>query len=652
MKKIFLFLLFVIPICLKAKDFDVSASKRFFFNRTLSPQFISKIVDTTQTEEEKVWAIYTFITHNIKYDVRSLEKGTFGKKQSAKKVIWKRKAVCAGYANLFTEMCRLAGIKSEVVVGYNKGIMYDPKVPFFISEHAWSVARIDSSWIIVEPTFGSGYVDIKKQKLFTKICDMLGIPIIHDKLKFYQSPNPEFYDVDPEKFTLTHLSENTFFQLLKCPVSILDFDEGDSAVEFHFHKTLTDTCYDYFSQIQNINSTEGIGKQVLLGDNALIHNERNFATKADAYTQKCVANYKYLSSDSFENADIIQIEHLIKLITVAQKDNIDFAAKMKEEYVYLEKSRNEHHRVFMSQNRKEATRITKDMQSLRLQVRLKKESTRRLRISVHSKLLLFAMKNKDGLKVRRPQKQKETDLAKIKLFELQIKENNEKRDQQKGYIDSLTQQIDLYQGEIENYLDSINDAEATVSMIMKRNNELNRDLELLEVLEPGFTIVEAEVEEMKMINQEMKALGRNELSPLIRQRSKMYKTNYKLMNDNMKILKKIKRISYQDRKEEEQFLKYKDILSIEYSNVLKTTLETARKNQALYLAYQARLKLDKKESRIIRIQRRTQNKRDQKKKKANLTRLQMFTELSKSNQELLNLLDKSLKKVLLKKRKR
>ena len=62
------------------------------------------LCDGVSSDRLKVNAIYNWITHNIKYDVKALKK-TVLEPEKVEKVLKRRKAVCDGYSKLFTALC-------------------------------------------------------------------------------------------------------------------------------------------------------------------------------------------------------------------------------------------------------------------------------------------------------------------------------------------------------------------------------------------------------------------------------------------------------------------------------------------------------------------------------------------------------------------
>ncbi|BAQ64225.1 transglutaminase domain-containing protein [Geminocystis sp. NIES-3709] len=157
------------------------------------------------TEEEKARIIYTWITHNISYDVVALadlfERNIYPDVK-VETVLNTRSTICSGYANLYQQLAQYMGLKSVIVTGYGKGINYivgeDNEV-----NHAWNTVKINNNWYLIDATWGAGTVN-------------------NDQ--FLANFNPYYFAPKPEEFIYSHFPENTQWQLLKTPFSRSQFD--------------------------------------------------------------------------------------------------------------------------------------------------------------------------------------------------------------------------------------------------------------------------------------------------------------------------------------------------------------------------------------------------------------------------------------------
>lgn len=121
----------------------------------------------------KVRAFFRWITENIAYDYKFINKGKAIKKphcesevdcsqriaewkeQYIKAVLQKKKGICSGYAELFKRLCDLNNIKCEIIEGYVKNKPYQVGNPLSVN-HAWNAVMIDSVWYYLDPTWAAG----------------------------------------------------------------------------------------------------------------------------------------------------------------------------------------------------------------------------------------------------------------------------------------------------------------------------------------------------------------------------------------------------------------------------------------------------------------------------------------------------------------
>ncbi len=111
-------------------------------------------------EQEKARAIYTWVTHNIRYNHSIIEQNLLGTRentlmQQAENVLTQRSGVCEGYANLYKALANLMGLSAEIVTG--KVRREDGQIPEI--GHAWIAIKIGGEWSLSDPTWGAGYYD-------------------------------------------------------------------------------------------------------------------------------------------------------------------------------------------------------------------------------------------------------------------------------------------------------------------------------------------------------------------------------------------------------------------------------------------------------------------------------------------------------------
>lgn len=155
--------------------------------------FVGKLTTDCRTDYEKLKAIYRWICANIDYD-------TNYQIHTADSCVEARKGVCQGYCELFYQLAKSAGVRTEIVFGSAK----DKDGIVSVDSHAWIFAytRTDRG-ILIDPTWGAGTVDN-------------GV--------FHRRKNCMiWFDVSPEWMVMSHLPKDTTYQLLSEPLDSAQF---------------------------------------------------------------------------------------------------------------------------------------------------------------------------------------------------------------------------------------------------------------------------------------------------------------------------------------------------------------------------------------------------------------------------------------------
>ena len=194
------------------------------------------IIDTSKSRLEQVHEIYTWITNNIKYDVKAYLHGDYTYK-SADEIIRKRKGICKDYSELFNEMCHYAGIESYTVVGYVKDPNYWPGDNIYRSNHCWNAVYIDSLWYVADLTWGSSNLKRVPTSLDRFKHLIFNTPIVNRRLVFVKLPDNKWFNPLPNEFLKIHLPLDPKWQMRYYPISIYSlendtFDEIDHFTDY------------------------------------------------------------------------------------------------------------------------------------------------------------------------------------------------------------------------------------------------------------------------------------------------------------------------------------------------------------------------------------------------------------------------------------
>lgn len=162
----------------------------------------SYLTAPAKNDSEKVRSIFRWITHNISYDVDAFLSQTV-KRMSADDVLKHRSSVCQGYAVLFEQLAKSAGLEVETITGFAKGYSYIPGEDYDESNHSWNAVKIDGVWRLLDCTWGAGYIG--------------------DNGEYVRRFEEHYFLTEPQEFIFTHFPENPKWQLVQNPISKSNF---------------------------------------------------------------------------------------------------------------------------------------------------------------------------------------------------------------------------------------------------------------------------------------------------------------------------------------------------------------------------------------------------------------------------------------------
>ena len=125
------------------EDASIESLATYFLKHTQNPILLARL-------------IYTWMAIHINYDDNGYNTGNY-KATDAASVFQNKKAVCAGYSNLFKSIATLMGLECVSISGYSKGYGSYEGERFTKSNHAWNAIKVNSTWHLIDATWGSGY---------------------------------------------------------------------------------------------------------------------------------------------------------------------------------------------------------------------------------------------------------------------------------------------------------------------------------------------------------------------------------------------------------------------------------------------------------------------------------------------------------------
>jgi len=182
------------------------------------------IIDTSQNKKEQAFLLYNWVTSHISYDIKNHLK-TKRLTKTTSDVLKTRNGLNLDYVALYDEMCQDVGIESFIVLGYVKGFGHFKGSQFCRANQYWNVIHVDSTWILVDVTWGSGYlmrVGTFWQKIRLYFFNTAYLPT---KVIFVRYPDSYYFNPDPTLYSKKHLPIDPKWQLTDRVFDIRAFEK-------------------------------------------------------------------------------------------------------------------------------------------------------------------------------------------------------------------------------------------------------------------------------------------------------------------------------------------------------------------------------------------------------------------------------------------
>lgn len=211
--KLLIILLVFQGISLGQTTLDFQEVDRYARNAPKNVQSIDELASYFSSIEtkpiEKARMIYVWLTDNISYDDKAYNLKNIGDNSSST-VFKTKKAVCAGFANLYTDLGEKLGLEIETISGVAKGYEFEENVSDDLEEsinHAWNAIRIDGEWRVFDATWGEGY----------------GMSNKKGKLESTKKFDETWFNVNPVNALFTHFPEEMNKQYINNPIRFESF---------------------------------------------------------------------------------------------------------------------------------------------------------------------------------------------------------------------------------------------------------------------------------------------------------------------------------------------------------------------------------------------------------------------------------------------
>ncbi|MDD5030149.1 MAG: transglutaminase domain-containing protein [Rhodoferax sp.] len=162
----------------------------------------SYLTDRFTKPEEKLRAVYRWVTDRIAYDVAAFyaDRSSFERPGD---ILQHRVSACEGYSELYGAMLHQAGVPVLRINGYVKDSRHLAGEPYLKTNHAWNAVQINGQWRLIDATWGAGY---------------------DDGARFVKRFEPNYFLTDPATLSLSHFAENPTYRFQNRTTTLREFE--------------------------------------------------------------------------------------------------------------------------------------------------------------------------------------------------------------------------------------------------------------------------------------------------------------------------------------------------------------------------------------------------------------------------------------------
>lgn len=126
-------------------DVFLSSSQPVYWDGIKSISELAKeLTKDSNSDKEKVEAVYQYIIMNIKYDNNKINTISTDYVPDLEKILKDKNGICYDYAALFAGLLRSQGIYTKLIKGYKNDMK---------EYHAWNEVLLDGKWVIIDTTY-------------------------------------------------------------------------------------------------------------------------------------------------------------------------------------------------------------------------------------------------------------------------------------------------------------------------------------------------------------------------------------------------------------------------------------------------------------------------------------------------------------------
>ena len=211
-------------------DTKMDAMPNVFENST--DKIVNYINNSFTSKEEKLRAAFYWTSSTIDYDVVNMlnQKPNQTPEEKITNALKAKKGVCMHYAEVFADIANKLGVKTIQISGYTK----DVKGKIASLSHVWCASFVNDKWYLIDPTWGSGYVDNNK---------------------YIKKLNNKFYKATPSSLIASHMPFDFLWQFSEYPISNQEFYDGKS-------ESANKNKFDFLKEIDSYEKATPVEKSI------------------------------------------------------------------------------------------------------------------------------------------------------------------------------------------------------------------------------------------------------------------------------------------------------------------------------------------------------------------------------------------------------
>lgn len=155
-----------------------------------------------RTNDDKARLIFTWLAYHIAYDatLSGDDITHYYRRCMPDYVLHHRKAVCQGYADLFTDLATRLKLPARTITGHAHASSDTGNLLDAANGHSWNAYQLANTWHFADATWAAGGT-------------LLGTN------EFRQQFAPFWFDTPPSQLIFTHLPDSAAWQLLPLPIT-------------------------------------------------------------------------------------------------------------------------------------------------------------------------------------------------------------------------------------------------------------------------------------------------------------------------------------------------------------------------------------------------------------------------------------------------